>query len=351
MASDNDDILNMVDEQRRKADTLNMKGLIIQPGAIGDCVLTLPLACAMKAKLGLGSVEILGHTEYIGFFPSRTCVDKVRSIDCLGLNRLFVDSDSFVVEDGDVLINAFAGYDWIVSFLGGEESDFEKNLVFTVHCIRNSEVISLALRPPENYGGHVLDFYGERMNAQTLIDISRKICDRKRQFIRATESDVLRGKEILFEAGIAEGSRVAVMQPGSGGRHKCWALENFSTVARRLREAGMETIFLIGPAERERLTGREISSIASAGVVIEGQSLLGAVCLLANASCYIGNDSGLGHIAGAMGVDTYVIFGPTNPAVYEPCGTRVRIFRGESGDFTGEFDKGTVEKLISAILG
>jgi len=84
-----DDILELVRQKSAEAVRKMHRALILQPGAIGDCILTLPLAAYMKDALGLGGIDILGHTEYVGFLPGRSCVDGVRSIDSMDLHRLF----------------------------------------------------------------------------------------------------------------------------------------------------------------------------------------------------------------------------------------------------------------------
>ena len=48
------------------------RGVIISPAAIGDCLLMLPLARFMKERLRLGSIDMIGHCDYVGFYPGRT---------------------------------------------------------------------------------------------------------------------------------------------------------------------------------------------------------------------------------------------------------------------------------------
>ena len=79
----NDDILSLLQQKTEQMVKQTQRGLILQPGAIGDCILTLPLVEFMKQSLNLGGVDILGHTDYIGFMPGRTSVDAVRSIDSI----------------------------------------------------------------------------------------------------------------------------------------------------------------------------------------------------------------------------------------------------------------------------
>ncbi len=140
---ENDNILSLLREKGDEAARVAQRGVILQPGAIGDCVLTLPLAKFMKDSLGLGGVYIFGHTEYVGILPGRTCIDGIRSMDSVDLHRLFVESKTFDVADGDPLIGVFADYVWIVTFLGEPNSNFEQNLIFTTNCSHSAEVITL----------------------------------------------------------------------------------------------------------------------------------------------------------------------------------------------------------------
>src|SRR5207302_7263558 len=52
-------------------------------------------------------------------------------------------------------------------------------------------------------------------------------------------------------------------------------------------------------------------------------NLYDLACWLARARVYIGNDSGISHLAAAVGTPTIVLFGPTDPAVWAPLGSRV----------------------------
>jgi len=49
--------------------------------------------------------------------------------------------------------------------------------------------------------------------------------------------------------------------------------------------------------------------------------------LIARCACYVGNDSGISHVAAGLGVPTVAVFGPTDPAVWGPHGPTVRVVR------------------------
>ena len=113
----NEDILSLLEAKGAQVAKETQRGVILQPGALGDCILTLPLVRIMKDKLGLGGVDMIGHTDYIGIFPERSHVDGIHSMDSAELHRMFVEPTKFHLADWDPLINVFSDYSWIVSFL------------------------------------------------------------------------------------------------------------------------------------------------------------------------------------------------------------------------------------------
>jgi hypothetical protein len=255
-----DNILDLLREEGAEAARKAQRGVILQPGAIGDCILTLPLAAFMKDVLGLGGVDILGHSEHIGILPGRTCIDGISSIDSIDLHRLFVETKAFDLKDGDPLINTFSGYAWIATFLGEPDSSFEQNLIFTANCSHSAEVITLSMKPPKGFSRHLTDFYIEHFISQGGLSLQPRQVRPGDYSIKATDADIAQGKELLKETGLEPGQKLVVIQPGSGGLSKCWYLDNFLAVAKELDSKGIEVIFLLGPAEVERFNDAAIKS-------------------------------------------------------------------------------------------
>jgi len=92
----------------------------------------------------------------------------------------------------------------------------------------------------------------------------------------------------------------AAIHPFSGSAAKNWPLERFHELAARLP---MPVEFFYGPEQ------------------IEDLHELG--CRIAGASLYVGNDSGITHLAAAVGTPVVALFGPTDPTVWAPRGARV----------------------------
>ena len=344
-----DDILELVRQKSAEAVKKMQRGLILQPGAIGDCILTLPLAAYMKNVLDLGGIDILGHTEYVGFLPGRSCVDGVRSIDSMDLHRLFAKTNTFELKDRDPLISAFGEYAWIATFLGEPNSNFEQNLIFTANCSHSAEVITLSMKPPKGFSEHLADFYIQQFIDQSGHSLHYRRFQTGDCLIKATEADISTGRELLREISLGSGEKLMVIQPGSGGTRKCWHLENFLAVARELDSRGVEIVFLLGPAELDRFSDAKIKKISSVGKCLTDLSLTQVLGLLSCVDGFIGNDSGITHLAAALGIRTYGVFGPTNPAVYKSIGPAVTVFISNTASFARKPSVSLQRKLLEVL--
>lgn len=332
MAAEND-ILSLLEAQSAQSAKEMKRAVILQPGALGDCILTLPLVTLIKEALDLGGVDVVGHADYVGILPERSCVDGIRSMDSADLHRLFVEPTRFDLADRDPLIHLFADYSWIITFLGEPGSDFEQNLIFTANCSHSAEVVTLPLKPVESQRQHITEYYTEQFAKQSGLPMEKALVDKKCVRLRVAEADRDRGVDLLEQAGVDLSKRLVVIQPGSGGQKKCWHLDNFLSIARTLRSPEVEVLFLLGPAEVERLRPSEKVHIHGVTRCLAHLSLPEVIGLLSCADAFVGNDSGVTHLAAGMGLRTVALFGPTDPAVYQPLGPRVFVLQGELDSF------------------
>jgi ADP-heptose:LPS heptosyltransferase len=144
--------------------------------------------------------------------------------------------------------------------------------------------------------------------------------------------------------------KAVVIHPGSGGAHKCWRLDNFLSVARILAKEGVEVVFLFGPAEVERFDASAINEIRMLGSLLTDLPLSDVLAVLSCSRGYLGNDSGITHLAAAVGIRTVVVFGPTDPVVYAPIGPAVTILRSDETDFAGAISEELQQKAAAALL-
>jgi heptosyltransferase-3 len=123
-----------------------------------------------------------------------------------------------------------------------------------------------------------------------------------------------RTHQALAAAGVARGARIACLGPGAGTPRRMWPASRFGELGRALRDRFDGVVVLGSPAEAG-LCG-EVAARAQ-GVSFAGQPLPVTAALLANASLYVGNDSGLAHLAAAQGC-TAVSVGLESGGYYTP---------------------------------
>ncbi|MBX9775446.1 MAG: lipopolysaccharide heptosyltransferase II [Xanthobacteraceae bacterium] len=118
--------------------------------------------------------------------------------------------------------------------------------------------------------------------------------------------------------GLTDDRRRAVaLAPGAVGPSKRWTTEGFAELARRLTVEGMQVWILGGPGEKELAAA--IAGVNQANARdVTGPDLRNAILALAAADVAVSNDSGLLHVAAAIGTPSIGIFGPTSPWHWAP---------------------------------
>ena len=118
-------------------------------------------------------------------------------------------------------------------------------------------------------------------------------------------------------------SPLLVIHPGSGRRSKRWSRAGFTSVAAHWRRRGGSVVVSLGPAEHGEIdVWREHADVISADL-----DVVGAACLLGGCDAYLGNDSGVSHLAGAVGARGVALFGPTDPQLWRPLSRRILCVR------------------------
>lgn len=112
-----------------------------------------------------------------------------------------------------------------------------------------------------------------------------------------------------------------VVHPGAGAAAKVWSPDGFRRVADDWRRHDGEVAVLLGPAEEDQAP----TWAASGHAVLVGSSIVAAAAAIASAPSWLGNDSGMSHLAGALGRRGVVLFGPTRPARWRPLGGRLAV--------------------------
>jgi heptosyltransferase III len=140
-------------------------------------------------------------------------------------------------------------------------------------------------------------------------------------FVPQADKDYVEG--LLRQSGFGEGVRPVVICPGALSRTKCWSKENFAGLAKELAKESCP-LLIIGASDDRELTAY-IRREAPAAVDIAGRTnLLQLVYLLTKASVFIGNDSGVMHLASYLDTPVVALFGPSDELEYGPWSSHAR---------------------------
>ncbi len=277
---------------------------VIHPGALGDSLLSLPALVALKWAFSGARLTVVGYPRYWEWLKGGL-VDTVYSPDELPLHRLFNRSPG-----SDLRLDFLAREELIVSWFGDEI--FGKNL----QALCPGPVIFQPFRPEQ------LTEHASRFFLRTLQSLEIPLLGRKALWEFTLPTPFFRAEKIVLPP---ERPRV-VIHPGSGSPRKCWAVQHFAALVRRLkRERGIRPLLLVGESDREiekalraRLSPQEVD-------FREGLNLAEVAHILQHCDVYLGNDSGISHFAGLLGCAALVLFGPTDPEIWRPLGPRINV--------------------------
>jgi len=136
-------------------------------------------------------------------------------------------------------------------------------------------------------------------------------------------------------AALLPGRPFLALGPTANWREKLWPAERFAALARDLTGAGgplegAPLVILGGPGEAERAMALPTLAALPGALDLVGRlSLPEAAAALSRAALFVGNDSGLMHLAASAGAPTLGLFGPTPAAEYAPVGARARAVLAE----------------------
>jgi ADP-heptose:LPS heptosyltransferase len=140
----------------------------------------------------------------------------------------------------------------------------------------------------------------------------------------------LQRAEVLERIVGGEGKkRAAIIHPGSGSESKRWPLENFLEVIGRLGERGVAGALVTGEAEEKMEDELEKTILPSNWIWIRRLDLIVLASLLHEAGLYLGNDSGVTHLAAACGTEVIALFRRDLVTAWEPLG-RVHLHIADS---------------------
>jgi heptosyltransferase-2 len=299
--------------------------LVLRGGAIGDFILTLPVFSALRAQFSQAHLCVLGYRQVAELARAGGLVDDARSIEAQALAGFFADRGVL----DSTLQKFFAGFDVILSYLYDPDGVFQSNVA---RCSL-AQFIAGPHRPDERAGLHATDMLLKPLQRLAIFDADP--CPRL----------VLPGPANIDGASAGEGP--LAFHPGSGSELKNWPEPRWAELLKTLGAAKKNNLLLVGgEAEGERL--ERLSRCLPRGQVIlaSNRPLTELALQLRACAGFVGHDSGISHLAAALGLPVLCLWGETNESVWRPRGEQVRLLRAPGG-LTGL----TVRQVLEEIAG
>jgi ADP-heptose:LPS heptosyltransferase len=249
--------------------------LVLRPGALGDTLLAVPALRALRRRFPSEPLRLAAHGETARFLAAVGEIDEGFAFDDPRLGWLFRPSEAFLREEH------------VVGWLTPQR----------VPGLRDALLIAPSRPPSETV--HCAEYL-----LRTLEPLG---CD------QAVDTSRLAVKPAVWEG--------VLVHPGSGAARKNWPAERFAGLIAQLDG---DVALVVGEADADA-AGAVEAALGRRIPRVEGLALGELAARLAGCRGYVGNDSGISHLAGLCGARSVVLFGPTSPVVWRPLGPTVSV--------------------------
>jgi heptosyltransferase-3 len=306
--------------------------LVIRGGAIGDFILTLPAIKLLRENFPDAHLEILGYRHIVAVAEGRFYAEGARSIEYGPMAGFFVPNS--VLDPG--LSEYFASFQQVVSYLFDPDEFFEgnmrragvKNFLPAYQKIDDSEHASLQLaRPLQKMALFLEDHAAE---------------------VYPSPEDRREVAPFFSDAG----APVIAIHPGSGSPRKNWPVERWIALGRWIIAHCPAARLLVVGGEAD---GPQVSALSEAlrenvALIARDLELPKLAAHLERCAVFLGHDSGISHLAAAVGAHCVLLFGPTDPAIWAPANPRVKVIQAPDQDLNS-LPVAFVSEALKPLLG
>jgi heptosyltransferase-2 len=300
----------------------NPKILVIRGGAIGDFILTLPAIAALRRQFPQAHLEVLGYPHIAQLAVAGGLADRVQPIEARGLAGFFARGGTLEPD----LVDYFSDFDLVISYLYDPDEIFKTNIS---RCLVG-QFIAGPHRPEETGRLHATETYLKPLERLAIFDADPvpRLNVGQASSLSQTSSKVL-----LKQVGDRqEACPALVFHPGSGSEKKNWPETKWAGLIQQIVGTTNWNLLLVGgEAEGERLQ-RLAGAIPSARCSIaQGLPLAKLARRIQSGAAFVGHDSGITHLAAAVGLPCVVLWADTLEEIWRPQGERLVILKGITG--------------------
>ena len=303
--------------------------LVARPGALGDTLLVAPALARLRRDCPRAQLTYWGNEPAAHLLRHMGLVDRIVSFDHLALAPLFIGADGVRLTETASRIAKLLDYPE-AAVLWLRRSDSVRQALAALDC---TTVVSTPSLPPGTRTDgttapganppHVAAYLVQTLDGWlgpgpgSATSLPRL----------APTTDAQAWVSTLWgQLGVSGDQPVVALHPGSGSARKNWPAERFASVAALLAARDVVTLLIAGPADAT--AAAQVTALAGDCVRrVPPATLDRLVALLGRCRAYLGNDSGITHLAALTGTPTVAVFGPTDPAVWRPLGEQIRVVR------------------------
>jgi heptosyltransferase III len=294
------------------------KILVLRGGALGDFIVTLPAIAALKQRWSAAEIDLVGNETAAAIGVREGLLARVHSQHEAKWSALYGRGRL-----SETLTDWFGTFDLVVSYWPDPDGALaEKFPIHDAQQFITAEAMPTCAPAAAHYGAPL-----------------------RRLGIELT-SLVYRFHPALYypitPAGkLTDATRTIAVHLGSGSMRKNWPNGNWADVIRRIVQP---VLVIAGEAEATTWIDSPQSRFESDVRVVRNLPLPELISELCQCRLFLGHDSGVSHLAAACGIPCVLLFGPTDPAIWAPPASGVKVIHHGS-----DLRSIAVDQVLSAV--
>ncbi len=294
-----------------------MKLIVRAPNWVGDAVMVMPAVDNLRDITGADYIAVMARPATAPLFGNHPDIDQV----------VVIDDNWSRLRGPRKAAETIKGYAYDVGVIF--PPSFSSALVFKLAGVtgrigfagdKRSFLLTRAIKPPD-----------EKMHrVRQYLYLVEKLTEKKPTFrnpqVYLSHEEIGRGEEILKAHSLSYDDPYITIAPQAVAESRRWGTENYGRLASRIAESLGIRVVLLG-TEADTAAGDAVKALAPSSVInlCGATDLMSAAAILSFSKLFVGNDSGLAHLAAAVACPVVVLSGPDDPSETSPLARRKTV--------------------------
>ena len=262
---------------------------LVHQAALGDTVLLLPLIRSLRQRFGEVALTLVSRTDLGQMLALLGLIEGHASADDRDHTLWFAPP----ADSHPNSLPTWADADYLIGAVAGPTDPWAANARLARPDHPPATLLFFHPRPPPDFRAHVTAWHRHQLASIQLLEAPPPL------------------PRVNPDGPV-------VIHPGSGGDAKCWPRDRYLALGRALKRNGIVPTFVLGEVEQDRWGTAVIDSLKDEFPWYLHMGLYELAEKLSRARLFLGNDSGVTHLAAAVGIPTLAVFGPSNDTQWRP---------------------------------